>query len=156
MCGPSVARLTVSVVVVSLFACSTADITLPRPLTADQLVGDYNLTSIAWRADEPFRPLPTWTWPGRVLVLDGSLHLSRDGHFVASAHSRTTLFGDTTFSESSGSGFWTLSGDTIWLQPSDLRNSPGPARFVSKVLTTYAGGFESGGTRVRYSKLGGS
>jgi len=149
---PSVVRVVVVALAASAAGCGSAEVTPPRPLTHDQLAGTYNLTSIAWVAAEPFRPLPTWTWPGRVLTLKGSLDLSADGRYLDSVRFRTTLFGDTTFTDAAGTGFWTLSGDTVWLQPADLRNPPQPARLSSRLLTTYAGGFQSGGARFRYSK----
>src|SRR5574341_1929764 len=109
MCAASVSRVAFSALLVSLFGCRAAELTPPHQLTADDLIGSYDLTSIAWGAAEPFRPLPTWTWPGRVLVLNGSIEVGSDGHYVSVVDFwLTMLFGETTFSECSATGFWTI------------------------------------------------
>ena len=150
VCALRIRRVASCVLIVASFACRRGDVASPPPpLTAEHMVGSYRLASIAWVADEPFRALPAWSWPGRVLVLNGSLDLRADGHFTRSERSRTTLFGDTTFSEATQLGSWSMQADTVLLQI-DARNAPQTALLSNTVLTTYSGGFESGGARQRY------
>lgn len=121
------------------------------PVTADAAVGAYQLISIAWSADSPYAALPAWTFPGRALVLEGQLVLSEEGRLIRYSRGRLSLFGDTTFTALTDTGSWTLRGDTILLQfaPS---NPPEPALLHARILTTFAGGVASGGTRMRYRR----
>ena len=62
-----------------------------------------------------------------------------------------TLFGDTTFTENTTSGVWSLKSDTLWLV-ADPRNAATPVLISNGVLTTYYGGFDSGGARDRHTR----
>jgi hypothetical protein len=115
------------------------------------VAGDYRLTHIAWNASASETPLPAWTFPGRVLVLEGSLTLRTDGRFVSSSRSRLTMFGDTTFVTGADSGGWR------WVRRSTIEflrgSSPAPEALVgSGVVLLHAGGIGSGGTVFRYQR----
>lgn len=121
------------------------------PVSADAAVGAYQLVSIAWSAESPYAALPAWTFPGRALVLEGQLVLSEEGRLVRYTRGRLSLFGDTTFTAVTDTGSWTVRGDTILLQFAP-NNPPEPALLQARVLTTFAGGVASGGTRMRYRR----
>ena len=121
-------------------------------LTIADIIGEYRLTHIASLAGVPEAPMPAWTWPGRVLVLEGSLTLRQDGRYITAGRSRLTLFGDTTFSSGADTASWELKpGNTIHFFTG--RQWPeNQARVARGVVVVYAGGFTSGGTVFRYQR----
>jgi hypothetical protein len=123
----------------------------PTLVLAD-IVGDYRLTHIAWNASVPEASLPAWTWPGRILVLEGALVLRTDGRFVTTTRFRQTMFGDTAYRAGVDSGSWLLkSGNTIELRTG--RHFPeDQARVAPGVVVVYGGGISSGGTKFRYQR----
>ena len=121
-------------------------------LAVADIVGDYRLTHIAWNASAPDASLPSWTWPGRILVLEGSLVLRTDGRYVTTAQFRQTMFGETTYRAGVDSGSWLLkTGNTIELRTG--RHFPeDQARVAPGVIVVYGGGIGSGGTKFRYER----
>ena len=61
---------------------------------------------------------------------------------------RLTLVGDTTFTAVTDTGVWTRRGDTI-LFPFVPGNPAEPALLRGRLLTTFADGVASGGSRMR-------
>jgi hypothetical protein len=128
------------------------DLQAPPTLAVADIVGDYRLTHLAWNASAPEAPLPAWTWPGRFLVLEGSLVLRADGRYITTARSRETMFGDTVYRAGVDSGSWLLKpGNTIQFLTG--RHFPEDQARVSRgVVVVYGGGIGSGGTMFRYQR----
>ena len=128
------------------------DLPAQPPLAVGDLVGDYRLTQIAWNASAPEASLPAWTWPGRILVLEGSLVLKTDGRYVTTARFRQTMFRDTAYHAGADSGSWLLKpGNTIEFRTG--RHFPeDQARVAPGVIVVYKGGLGSGGTVFRYER----
>ena len=128
------------------------DLPAQPPLAVGDLVGDYRLTQIAWNASAPEASLPAWTWPGRILVLEGSLVLKTDGRYVTTARFRQTMFGDTVYRAGVDSGSWLLKpGNTIEFLTG--RHFPeDQARVARGAVLVYGGGTGSGGTMFRYQR----
>jgi hypothetical protein len=121
-------------------------------LAVADIVGAYRLTHIAWNASAPEASLPAWTWPGRILVLEGSLVLRTDGRYVTTARFRQTMFGDTTYRAGVDSGSWLLkTGNTIELR-TEHHFPEDQARVAPGVIVVYRGGIGSGGTKFRYQR----
>jgi hypothetical protein len=128
------------------------DLPAQPTLAIADIVGDYRLTQIAWNASAPEASLPAWTWPGRILVLEGSLVLRTDGRYVTTARFRQTMFGDTAYRAGADSGSWLLKrGNTIEFLTG--RHFPeDQARVAPGVVVVYGGGIGSGGTMFRYQR----
>ena len=128
------------------------DLPAQATLAVADIVGDYRLTHISWNASAPEAPLPAWTWPGRILVLEGTLVLRADGRYVTTSRFRQTMFGDTAYRAGVDSGSWLLrSGNTIeFLTGRHLPEDQ--ARLAPGIVMVYGGGIGSGGTMFRYQR----
>jgi hypothetical protein len=121
-------------------------------LSKNEIAGTYRLTHIAAAAEMGETPVPAWTWPGRVLVLEGSLTFRQDGRYVASGRSRLTLFGDTTYAAGTDSASWELKPGNVIQFTTGMQFPEDQARVGKGVVVVYAGGFGSGGTVSRYQR----
>ncbi len=121
-------------------------------LRNDEVAGTYRLTHIAAAAEESETPIPAWTWPGRVLVLEGTLTLRQDGRYIATGRSRITMFGDTTYVAGSDSASWVLKPGNVIQFMTGTQFPEDQARVGKGVVVVYSGGFGSGGTVARYQR----
>jgi hypothetical protein len=141
--------------VLTVFGCSnptTAPALAGAPPIVADLAGDYTLTAIAFIASQPQAPLPPWTFPGRVLVLEGHLSLRTDGVAITSGRSRLTLFNDTTYNAGTDTAKWAISavGTIDFTTSRKLPEDQG--RATGRVVEVFAGGLTSGGTVFRYER----
>jgi hypothetical protein len=128
-------------------------LTPPASVTMADVVGDYDLVAIRCCPGVPEQPLPAWTFPGRVLVLEGHLHLRADSIAVSSGRSRLTLFNDTTYSSGTDSVRWTVRSDGVidFVSGRQFPEDQGRATPPTGVLVV-GGGLTSGGTNLRYQR----
>lgn len=127
--------------------------TPPATVTMADVVGNYDLVAIRCCTGVPEQPLPAWTFPGRVLVLEGHLHLRADSIAVSSGRSRVTLFNDITYSSGTDSVRWTVRSDGVidFVSGRQFPENQGRATPPAGVLVV-AGGLSSGGTSFRYQR----
>lgn len=116
------------------------------------VVGEYALSAIAWTSLAPEEPVPTWTWPGRVWVLEGHLSLRADGTAISTGSARITTFGDTAYVTSADTSRWTVRPDGILDFVSGRRFPENQGRADKHTVAVYAGGLASGGTVFRYQR----